>query len=202
MASLSPRDRRAIVIGTFVLAPAFGLAYGVRPFARALTERHLAASLQRDLLARERAVVAAAPGTPAATAAMRAQLEAELPRAIRAAAVATASVRLADYLRAAARAHEVLVVQTTELPADSLVGGVEVIRLNLKAESDLAGILRFLRALETGVPRVRVTNVSVERAGPVTAGAADAADVREVLSLTAIVEAPLVLTTAPSGGGQ
>ena len=178
MPPVSARDRRALVIGALVLAPAFGVAYGVRPFARALSERHLAAAQLRELLARERALVAEAPRIPAATAAGRAALEAELPRAIRGAAIATASVRLADYLRAAARAHEVLVVQTTELPADSLMGGIEVLRLSVKAESDLAGILRFLRAIETGAPNVRLTNVSVERAGPgrsgVTAAAADA----------------------------
>ena len=98
-----------------------------------------------------------------------------------------------------------LVVQTTELPADSLMGGIEVLRLSVKAESDLAGILRFLRAIETGAPNVRLTNVSVERAGPgrsgVTAAAADA-DPREVLSLTAIVEAPVVLTVAGRGSDR
>lgn len=198
MAPLAARDRRAIVLGAFVLLPAFGLAYGARPFVRALGERRDAAGQQGDLLARERALVNRAPEIPAATAASRSALERELPRSIRSADAATASVRLADYVRGAARAHEVLVVQSTELPADSLVGGIEVLRLSVKVESDLAGILRFLRALETGAPRVRVTALSVERAGPSASGAA-ATDGREVLSLAAILEAPLVLTAAPRG---
>jgi hypothetical protein len=203
MTPLSPRDRRAIVIGALVLAPAVGLAYGVRPFVRALVERRLLASQLRDRLDRERALVGQTAGMPAAAAAGRAALEAELPRAIRAAAVATASVRLADYVRAAARAHDVLIVQTSELSADSLADGIEVLRLNVKAESDLAGILRFLRALETGETRVRIKSMSVDRVDASGAGAAAAApDAREMLSLSAIVEAPLVLTTAPSRSGQ
>lgn len=202
MPVLTSRDRRAITLGALVLAPVFGVAYGVRPFALALGERHLAASQQRDLLARERALVAQALTMPTAAAAGRAALEAEWPRAIRAFDVATASVRFADYLRGVARAHEVLVVQTTELPADSLRGGVDVLRLHLQAESDFAGLLRLLHALETGVPRVRVSSVNIERAGPERSGTGDASGAREVLALSATVEAPLVRTTAPGGGGQ
>ena len=204
MAVLSARDRRAIVVGALVLAPAFGVAYGVRPFARALAGRRLAAAQQRDLLERERALLEFAPKLPALMAAGRATLEAELPRAIRGAAVATATVRLADHVRSVARAHEVLVVEAVEFGADSLAGGIEVLRLNLKAESDLGGILRFLRALEAGAPTVRISSVSIERARQAPTGAprAGAADAREVLSLTAIVEAPLVLVAAPSGGDE
>ena len=197
MPALSGRDRRAITIGTMVLAPAFALAYGVIPFVGALAARRVTAVGQMDRLVGERKLVEFAARLPAVTAAARLARDAELPRAVRGADVTTATVRLADYVRATARSHDVLVADAVAVGGDSLGGGVEVLRLSLKAESDLAGILRFLRALESGSPTVRISGVSIERARP---GSAE--DSRELLSLTAIVEAPLVRSTSPSPGGE
>jgi hypothetical protein len=196
---LAGRDRRALLLGVIALAPTLAWSYGVRPFRNALGERRDRAARESELLSRERALVEQAPRLPTMLAGSRRALDTELEHVVRSDAAATASVRLADYVRALARAHEVLVTQATEAPADSLAQGVLLLRLSVHGESDLQGILGFLRALETGTIRAGVATVQIERAPVRSTARGRVDDGREVLALNATIVAPAVLTAARGG---
>lgn len=195
--SFSSRDRRAIILGGATLVAALGWSGGVWPFVRALAVRRDAVERERELLARERGLIAQQGTLAAALRAASTARAAEETRAIHADNEATAGVILADYVRGLARAHEVAVDQATELPPDSLASGVRLLRLQVRGESDFAGVLRFLRALETGAVHARVAQLDVGR----RTGRADA-ESREVLSVTAMIEAPLARADVQSEAQQ
>ena len=200
-ATLSRNDRRAIAIGSILVIPALLYIGVLRPFDRALTERRTEVSREQDLLARERSAVARAPQLPPEIAARKIELAAELQHAITSDAPATAAVRLASYVRDVARAHNVMVVQANELAPDSLGTGLKVVRLSLRSESDIAGVSRFLRALETGPMHVRVATLQIERNGNVRPSNLPAPpDGLEILSLSVTIEAPAVYPPENHGG--
>jgi hypothetical protein len=200
---MAQRDRRAVTLGVVVLAVAGAYVYALRPFNAALAARRAAVAEQGQLLARERALIAVTPELPKAIADARTAADGALAPLLRSEATATATVRLADYVRDLARTREVLVTQTTELPADSLPGGIHVARLSLRGEGDYAGVMRFLRALESGKTTVRVRDVQIERSSALprgVSGGTAGTDQIEVLTLSAVVESPVVI--APSGGSS
>ena len=191
MRGLSVRDRRAIAAAAIVLAPAL-LFVTARPYVRSLAALRNEAALGRELLARERDLVRDAANFVGPTAVSLAALGAELPRVVHSEARATAMVQLADYVRGIARTNEVLLTQASEAPADSLAPGMQLLRLSVRAESDFAGVLRFLNSLERGRQRIRVTRLLVQRATSRT-GPGVPADAADVLVLTATIEAPAII---------
>lgn len=201
--ALSRNDRRALVIGAAILLPALVFGYAVRPMQRALDARRATIGTERELLARELALVADAPRVPDMIVARQHALDEDSARVVVSDAPATASVRFADRVRDMARAHDLLVSQTTELAADSLRGGVRVLRLAVRGESDLAGILGFLRAIETGSMSVRVASLQIEQPRSARASATPLHQpTAEVLSLTAVLEVPSLLSAPQPRGGR
>jgi hypothetical protein len=109
-------------------------------------------------------------------------------------------VKLADYVRQIGRAHELLVTDAAEAPGDSLTPGVMLLRLSVHGESDLQGILGFLRAIENGSMHARVASLQIEKARGRTMPNGQGEDPREILTLTATIEAPAVI--APAKGAE
>ena len=195
--SLSPRDRR-VIIGAAVLIPSLLMVYAAKPIGRAIADIRAMAAQQSDLLARERTVIGLAPQFPALRAAAARRLDLELKRTITSEAAVTASVKLANYVRQIGRAHEVLVSEATELPGDSLTPGVMLLRLSVHGESDLQGILGFVRGIETGSLHAGVATLQIEKARGRTMPNGQGEDPREILMLSATIEAPAVI--APTKG--
>jgi hypothetical protein len=198
--SFSSRDRRAVMIGAVILVPSLLYVYAARPIARAIADKRTAAVQQTDLLARERAVIELAPRFPALRVEASQRLDAELKRTIKSEAAVTANVKLADYVRQIGRAHELLVTDAAEAPGDSLTPGVMLLRLSVHGESDLQGILGFLRAIENGSMHARVASLQIEKARGRTMPNGQGEDPREILTLTATIEAPAVI--APAKGAE
>lgn len=194
--SLSTRDRRAVMIGAVILVPSLLYVYVARPIALAIADKRAAAVQQTDLLARERAVIELAPRFPAMRAEASQRLTSEVKRTITSEATVTASVKLADYVRQIGRAHEVLVIDAAEAPGDSLTPGVILLRLSVHGESDLRGILGFVRSIEAGSMHARVASLQIEKARGRTTPNGQGEDPREILTLTATIEAPAVIFTA------
>lgn len=196
----SGRDRRAVAIGLFIVVPSLLYVYAVRPIARAIGDRRAAAAQQADLLARERMVLEQSPRFPAMGAEAGKKLDEELKRTIKSEEAVTASVKLADYVRQIGRAHELLVTEAAEAPGDSLTPGVMLLRLSVHGESDLQGILGFVRGIENGAMHARVSSLQIDKARARANQNGQAEDPREVLTLTATIEAPAVI--APAKGSE
>lgn len=190
MSTLSTRDWRILrVFGLFIL-PAFALAYGARPLMTEWREARERRSEQEELLSSERAAVARATLLDEPLVAARSALALEERTVTRASTHQTAYSAIAEHVRTLARRDQVMVQQLAELPADSLQDGLRIVRINLRGESDLAGIARFLRAVAVDPRRIRVSRLFVERGpqGPFGGGVA-ASDGRNVLVVNAVIEA-------------
>ena len=196
LARLARGDRRAVMIGAVILVPSLLYVYAARPIARAIGDRRESAVQQADLLGRENAVLGLSPRFPTLRTETAQRLELELKRTIKSEAAVTANVKLADYVRQIGRAHELLVTEAAEAPGDSLTPGVMLLRLSVHGESDLQGILGFVRGIENGAMHARVANLQIEKARGRTVPNGQAEDPREILMLTAMIEAPAVITAA------
>jgi hypothetical protein len=202
MPGLTTRDRRVLLLALFVGGPFFAIAYGARPAWRAYGDRVAALEQQRDLLARERGLVAGAASLDTPTTVTREALRRDLRTVIRSGARATAFSLLTERVRAAARQHDVLVLQASEAGAEELGDGLSLLRVSVRAESDLAGIARLLRAIESDPLQIRTSRVFIERSPQGALGPdGGSTDGRNVLLLNVTIEA-LAITGGGTGGGR
>jgi hypothetical protein len=74
-----------------------------------------------------------------------------------------ASAELASYLGDIARTRHVWLQDAATRPAALSPSGVRTLRVEIRAESDLQGILSLLQALETGSKLVRVERMDISR---------------------------------------
>jgi type II secretory pathway component PulM len=167
--SLSARDRRALLWGAAIGATALLIAVGVKPYVRVLNETRDELSTQRELLARERALMGASGRLPAALRKSQGSLAEE----------STPLFNAVDEL--SATSDRVLVQQLETRKAEALDQGMVAVAVDIRAEGDFEGVLRFLDALERGDKLVRVSALTLARVDrPVTPGAPD----MEVISVT------------------
>lgn len=162
---LSPRDRRAILIGLAILVPAALYVLGVKPYRSALEGARDRVSAERELLARELALLESSDSFPEAI--QRAQEQADLfeDRLVRAASGELAEGELTDFLERSALRSRVLLeeIRSGELGrGEAAPAGLEVVRLHLRGESDLEGVLTFLDAIETSRLLLRVRGLALE----------------------------------------
>ena len=145
---LAPGDRRAILLGLGVIVSAAVIVLGVRPFYGALTDTQERLSVERGVLARELQLLESA---------------AALPKHIEEALRKTAAVDL-RLLEAATLSRVLLREIESVAPARGVEPppGTETIRLSVRGESDLEGVLTFLDALESGLLLVRVRGLALE----------------------------------------
>lgn len=162
---LSPRDRRAILLGLAVLAPALLWAAVIRPYRAALADVKDRIAAERALLAREEALLANANVLPevildAAQGARRAE-----QRLVRAPSLALAETELTDHIERLAEASRVLLEdirsiqpERTEQPPP----GLGLIRIGINGESDLNGVAKFLQRIEQGQYLLNVRELQIE----------------------------------------
>ncbi len=161
---LAPRDRRAVLLGTIGLLVIVGYAGVVRPLRRAAAQLAGRRDVAARYLERYRGIVAAAPAYLAAADSAQLRLgrltpetfDGDPPRA---------SNRLLELLDDAAVGNDVRILRAGPVPADSLGEGVLRIGASLECESDLAGLLGFLRTLETAGKLLHVSGLEVSVAG-------------------------------------
>lgn len=190
MRTLSSRDRRALFFAAVVVAPVFAVAYGARPMMRSVGERVERTHQQRELLQRELGLIAGRSAVDSLQHVVDRSMADELKLVIHSGDRATAYSLLSERVRALARRRQVAVLQLAESPPDSIERGLTVLRMGLRAESDIAGVLGFLAAVESDPSRLRVTRLFIERANVRPLGEeSGATDGRHVLMLTATIEA-------------
>jgi hypothetical protein len=162
---LSHRDRRAVLLGIAVLAPALLYIVVVRPYFSALEQVRERVGAERALLAREEALLAAAPTLPREIEALGGALQRAELRLVRAATGPAAEAEVASYLENIAGLSRVLL---QEMRAVELVRGVvessafPPVRLAVRGESDLEGVLTLLHRIESSPLLLRVASLSIE----------------------------------------
>jgi len=196
---LPPRDRRALLIGAALLIPVVLFRGVVQPYVRARAALGERVRTQRDLLARERAVLDEARSLPERRARADVSLAADAPRLLPGADLYAATAELVGYVGETARRSHVLVqeLQSRSAPSTTATeaggeGGLAQIHVELRGQTDFEGVLRLLLALERGSRLVRVDALAVERSSEGPGG-------REMLSLRAALSGYSAATPSPSG---
>jgi hypothetical protein len=195
--AMQPRDRRAVVLGAALLVPALVFIWGVRPYLGALDDARQELAAQRDALAREEAAVSSARDNPLLRRVADSAMQAMQPRLFEARDDVMASALLASYVGDVAQRSRVWLQDASTRPSTVGKDGVRALQVDIRAESDLRGTLRFLQALARGQKLVRIDRLDVIRAP----GSAN--DPMETLSITATISGFAIAdASGPSGGSD
>jgi hypothetical protein len=180
LATMSPRDRRAVRLGAWVLLPTLLIVLVIRPWTTAFLERQTSLATQRALLAREVSLLADSSDTRQKLVVARRALDEVAPRLFSGTEAATASAELARYL-ALQTARSGLTVERTETEtildgassgpspinetrSEANDIGAPTLRVILRARGDVRAIVALLHALEQGPKLVRVERLAIGRA--------------------------------------
>jgi hypothetical protein len=160
-ASMNTRDRRALLLGAFIVIPGLFVPFVAKPYLHMLSEIKEQTADERDKLKREQRAIVDLPTLPAVRAQASRRLDAELGRLFQASNDFLATADLAQYVATVSQDNG-LQLQTSEtgLPYP-VVSGVQALRVEVHAEGDLDGILHFLYQLESGDKLVRIEALTI-----------------------------------------
>lgn len=161
---MSARDRRALRLGSLALAAALAYAVAARPYVNALTDVHERIRIERDLLQRERSLLAEAAGFPDRMRKVEAAVETLAPRLLPGDPSIAAGL-LVSYLVDRAQSSQVFIQSSESRTPEPAGAGLVSVRVELRGTSDLQGLLSFLAAVERGPKLVHLERLAVER-GP------------------------------------
>ncbi len=162
---LAPSDRRAILLGLAVIVPGLAIVFGVRPFYGAVTDARERLVAEREVLARELQLLESGAVLPKHIKEALQNTAAVDLRLLEAASGILAEAQLTDLLESAAVLSRVLLREIESVaPArgEEPPPGAETLRLSVRGESDLEGVLTFLDALESVLLFVRVRGFALE----------------------------------------
>jgi hypothetical protein len=206
---MSARDRRAVLLGVGILLPGLVFIWGVRPYQAALSDVRDQLATERATLARERTAITTARQNPQLQHIADSAMRAMRPRLFEGKDDVMASAELASYLGDVAHKSRVWMQTANTRPAAVSAEGVRTLRVEIRAESDLRGTLKFLQALERGDKLVRIDRLDIsrtahadEKEGEVLSIAATIAGFAVNDSVTtASVKAPVVASAPMNAGG-
>jgi hypothetical protein len=159
------RDRRALLLGGGAILAAV-LLFRVLPWAmRSVGALHARAIERVETLSRADEVLAAASATRESLTRALGEFVALAPRLVEGRSAAEAQASLAGLVSLAASRHALRVVRLDPLP-DSTAGVFGRVALHAELEGDVAGLTRFLRAIETGDPLLTLPTLTVQTSDP------------------------------------
>lgn len=161
--TLRRQDRRALTLGAIALVAMLGYARVARPAFDQLTRDEQALAEQKDLLARERALLAIAPSLPHAQRDADRVLAAEQSRLFAGDSVA-ATAALTSYAADVASAAGVK-LSMVEGRAPVTRRGLTRLMVDMRGEGSWRQVLSFVRVLESAEQLVDVATLRLER-GP------------------------------------
>ncbi len=170
MPALGPRDRRAVLIGAAVLAPAFAWTFAAAPYLAAVADARDRLALERRLLRGELELLASASAYPKAFDAGAERLLAAAPRLMAGDDEGAAAAALAGYVRRLAQMGTANLTRVEPAPSYDAGGGVRALPVGVTGETDLEGLLTFLQLLESGPKLVHVQELRLEAAAAPAAG--------------------------------
>jgi hypothetical protein len=183
---LSQRERRTIRLAAFVVLPALAYSLVVRPVAASFADLENRITQERDLYRREAGLLRERPRREEAFRHSAALLLEQSPRLFDGRDTVTAAAALVSYVTGHAAIHRVFVQSSESGGATIGEDGVLRIRMEVRAVSDVAGLLAWLGALERGQKLLRVTRLTVLPAAEI--GSANPGAGSELLGLTLVVE--------------
>ena len=175
VATLSARDRRALMLGALVLVPALTWGLAVRPYRDAVERASAKLAAERELLARERALLAAEEGYRAGFGASAERLVDTASRLFGGADPGAAAAALGEHLRRAAGESRVWLQEVEPLPPEVAGAGLVALPVRVRGESDLEGLLTLLQWLEAGPKLIRIDLLRIDVAASPVAGVPAAA---------------------------
>ena len=213
--TMSTRDRRAVLLGGVVLLPALLFIWVLRPYQAALADARDQLATERATLSRERAAIATARQNPQLHHLADSAMRAMRPRLFEGRDDVMASAELASYLGEVAGRTRVWLQDASTRPAPASAAlaasdGVRTLRVDLRAESDLQGALRFLQALESGDKLIRIDRLDISRTVRSDEAEAETLTIAATVTgfavtdsgTTASVRSPAMTASRPAGGGQ
>ena len=159
--TMSAADRRAMILGAAIVVPSLFFVFGVKPYIAALGDVREQISVEADAYARERSAVSAAKRNPLMQHVADSAMQATAQRLFAGRDDVMASAEVATYLGGLARAHHVWLQDASTRPATALDGGVRALHVDIRGESDLRGVLEFIKALEDGDKLIRVQRLDL-----------------------------------------
>ncbi len=198
---LNGRDRRALILGVWLLGPALAYVWIVKPVIADLADAKERLLSERDLLVRERALLATAPILPASIARADSALAQAQTRLFTGSDPVAATAALARHVTDRAARHRVLVQGSEARDPELLDQDLLRLVVEVRAIGDLAGVTAWLADLEDGTRLVDVTDLRIT---PVARAGEDLED-EEVLGVlvraTGLTLAPAVDSGAVALGG-
>lgn len=156
--TLAARDRRALRIGAWLLAPVLMLLLVVQPYRRAMGDARDVLAAERASLARELAALRDAPRDARLVAQGARALAGEGARLFDGADAVAASAELAGWVADLA-AEQGLELEDSETRATT--DSATVAAVEIRGGGDVLAIVGFLRALEEGDRLARVERLTI-----------------------------------------
>jgi len=163
--SLSPRDRRALLLGSAIVGPVLIYMLLVKPYVAAVSDLQREAEAQRALLARELDILARGNSFPRDIERAEQLLSRAQARLVKSADEPIAESELTRYFEDLARSARVLLQEMRATAPGRTVAppeGTRVVRLSISGESDLNGIAKFVQGIETGPLLLDIAEFSIE----------------------------------------
>jgi type II secretory pathway component PulM len=160
--AMNSRDRRALVVGLAILGPALAYIWGVKPLLASFNHTRDQIFEQRQLLAQEKAAVAAAKRNPDLQRVADSAMHVMASRLFEGRDDVMASAELVSHINDVAQTSDVLLQSAATRPTD-LVNGIRALRVEIRGESDLRGVLTFLNSVESGEKLLRVDRIDISR---------------------------------------
>lgn len=162
----TPRERRALRLGSAALGIWLVTNQAVRPYWDGLTDLRERLARERGLLAQEATLLAESRAFATRFSAIERTTLDEAPRLFPGSDLLAASAALAGYVGGQAAVHRVMIQQSEGRPVENPGSGAVSLGLDIKAVSDLQGIAEFLYALEHGPKLVRVEQLLITGLAP------------------------------------
>jgi hypothetical protein len=170
--NLSPRDRRALLLGGALLVPALFFVLVVSPYLDALGTARERLEQDRAVLRRELALLSEAADYPRVFDEGAERLLTAAPRLMGGDDDAAAAAAVAGYVRRLGRMAPANVTRVEPAPSRDAGGGVTALPVAVSGEADLEGLLTLLHMLETGPKLVDVSELRIESSAVPAAGEA------------------------------
>jgi hypothetical protein len=150
LSSPSRREWRTIALGLLIGLPILAYRVVYVPYRSALTEGRDELEAQRDLMSRELAMLAETDKYPVAYRTADSTLRRTIPRLFDHPDDVLATAQLASYVANQAVTSRAFLHEAITRNSHRSPEGVRTLEVDIRVESDLEGILRFLEALERG----------------------------------------------------
>jgi len=164
---MTPRDRRALLWGGAAVVGAVLVLRVVPLTVHAVAALRVEAVERVQTVARANDVLAAAAATRDTLAQTLGAVVALAPRLIEGRTAAEAQASLSGLVSLAASRHALRVMRLDPLSDSSAEGAFNRVAVHVELEGDVAGLTRFLGAVEKGDPLLTLPALSVQATDPV-----------------------------------